>query len=195
MLYMTILDSAPPSDLNPRAVVELTEQVTLKCHGEEVTVVADRTRYSPDAWRRAFTYGEGRDVKDGAPGVERCKQNTVKRGNRTVPMPLDHDEEALKHATRILQGYYSGDIVEKGSMSIATREYRRAVYAALRENKLTEQKIGALGNTRESVTAAALALGVPEAQLDAVWAGAEDMEAAAKRARAIKITLPALNAE
>lgn len=193
MLYMTISNTEPTRDASTLAVVELTEEATLECRWGNRIVTAERTRYTPEAWYRAFTYGEERDVKDGAAGVTACKEHKIKKKRNgkdiEVPAPLDPDDEAEKHALRILAGYYSGDIVEKKALGDAVREYRKAIYDHLKKNKLTEQKIGKLGNTRESVTAKALEHGVAQERLDAQWAAAEAIEAAMKAARAVKLSV------
>lgn len=206
MIYMGIFDTDPRADaqvnkdgspvkkpvyLAPLTVVEFTETATLNVRGEDAQVTADRRGYHAEGWRRAFTYGEQRDVMDGAKSEAVCLAVKVKGlDGKMVPAPLNHTAEAVKHAKRILSGYYSGDIVSKGSMDDTTRNYRVAVYNNLIANKLTEQKIGTLGTTRESITAAGITAGFTAEQLAPLWVASVAIAETLKAARGLRIELP-----
>jgi len=206
MLYMGIFDTDPrataqvnkdgepikkPAHVAPTHVIEMTETATLKVRGENLTLKADRRGYTPEAWERGFTYGEQRDVMDGAPTLQFCKDHTdTNEKGDEIPAPLNHDDEALKHAVRILNGYYTGEIVAKGSMDDATRDYRKNVYAAMITAKVTEEKIGKLGTTRASVTARAISAGFTQEQLDDQWTAALNVAETLKAAKGIKLVLP-----
>ena len=209
MLYMGIFDTDPsataqmtkdgepvkkPVHIAPLKIIELTETATLSVRGEKATVVADRRGYSAAGWHRAFTYGEKRDVMDGAKSEVVCKEHKEKREKNGVSVmvaaPLNHIAEAINHAKRILNGYYTGEIVEKGSMDDATRIFRTNVYAAMKAHKLTEGKIGTLGTTRDSIAARAITAGFTEESMDAAWQGAMDAADALRKAQAVEIALP-----
>ena len=75
-------------------------------------------------------------------------------------------------------------------MDDATRIFRMNVYAAMRANKLTEEKIGTLGTTRDSIAARAISAGFTADTMVAAWQGAVDAAAALRAAQAVEITLP-----
>lgn len=156
---------------------EEPETATLQLRGN-VKITADRTLYTAEAHRRRAHYGEKRDVRDGAPSREVCKENG-----------WDCDEEALKFGHAILQGYYSGDIVERQSMDAAVRFFRENVYAALKEHGLTESKIGTLGATKESVYDAGLKAGISADSLDELYTASEQTAELLKASQKIKVKI------
>jgi hypothetical protein len=153
------------------------EEATLQLRGN-VKVTAKRTQYTAEAFERRAHYGERRDVRDGAPSREVCKENG-----------WDCDAEALKFGNAILQGYYSGDIVERQSMDPEVRFFRDSVYAALKEHGLSEAKIGTLGTTKESVHNAGQKAGIHVDSLHELWVASEDTAELLKASRKIKVKI------